>query len=140
MTYPAHKPDLPFEKNRIYNKRGEIRESPIDMKSRIYVRARMYPALATSRSLGDLICHQIGVKSEPDIRIHEVLQHDKFIILGTNTLWEYLAPEEVIEIINEYETKEQGMSTEIIMQRVKEIAYNEGQYVDDITFIISHLN
>lgn len=57
MTYPAHKPDLPNEKARIYNQRGEVRESPIDMKSRIYVRARMYPALTTSRSVGDLLCH-----------------------------------------------------------------------------------
>lgn len=115
MTYPPHKPDLPNEKVRIYNKRGEIRESPIDGKCRIYVRARMYPALDTSRSIGDLICHQVGVKSEPEIRIHEVLQHDKFFVMGTSSLWQFLGPEEVIEIINEYEAKEQGLCTDIIM-------------------------
>ena len=106
MIYPGHKPTLHKEKVRIYNFGGEIRESPIDLKSRVYVRARMYPALTTSRSFGDLICHQIGVKSEPDIRIHEVLQHDKFFVMATNSLWEFLGPEEVIEIINEYDTKE----------------------------------
>ena len=73
MTYPPHKPDLQNEKIRIYNKRGEIRESPLDGKSRIYIRGRMYPALSISRSLGDLISHQIGVTSEPEIRIHEIL-------------------------------------------------------------------
>ena len=57
MTYPPHSPDLPLEKVRIYNKRGEIRESPLDGKSRIYIRARMYPALAISRTIGDLIAH-----------------------------------------------------------------------------------
>lgn len=41
MTYPPHKPDLQTEKVRIYSKRGEIRESPLDGKSRIYIRGRM---------------------------------------------------------------------------------------------------
>jgi len=57
MIYPPHLPDLPHEKIRIYSKRGEIRESPLDGKSRICIRARMYPALNISRSIGDLIGH-----------------------------------------------------------------------------------
>lgn len=73
MNYPPHRPTLPKEKIRIYNRRGEIRESPIDGKSRIYMRARMYPALLNSRSLGDLLGHQIGVSSEPSIKIHDIL-------------------------------------------------------------------
>ena len=112
MTYPPHKPDLRTEKIRIYNKRGEIRESPLDGKSRIYIRGRMYPALSISRSIGDLISHQIGVTSEPEIRIHEILQHDKFFVLGSVSLWELLGPEEVIEIINENELKEYGSCSE----------------------------
>lgn len=108
MTYPPHRPDLNNEKVRIYNKRGEIRESPIDGKSRIYIRTRMYPGLNVSRSIGDLISHQIGVKSEPDIRIHDILQHDKFLVMGSMGLWEHLGPSEVIEIINENDYKEYG--------------------------------
>lgn len=65
MNYPGHKPVNPKEKVRIYNKRGEIRESPVDGKSRVYMRARMYPSLPNSRSLGDLLGHQIGVISKP---------------------------------------------------------------------------
>ena len=114
MTYPPHKVDLQNEKIRIYNKRGEIRESPIDGKSRVCIRARMYPALNVSRSIGDLIAHQIGVISEPEIRIHEVLQHDKFMVLGTESLWEYLGPEEVIELINEHELKDYGTCSDVI--------------------------
>jgi hypothetical protein len=53
----AHKPELQDEKVRIYNKRGEIRESPSDGLHKIYIRARMYPALKISRTIGDLIAH-----------------------------------------------------------------------------------
>lgn len=71
--------------------------------------------MPNSRSFGDLISHQIGVKSEPEIRVHEILQHDKFIIIGTNSLWEHLGPAEVIEIVNEYQQKEYGISSDIII-------------------------
>jgi hypothetical protein len=40
-----------------------------DKKPRIYVRGRTFPGLSTSRSLGDLLAHHIGVTSEPSVRI-----------------------------------------------------------------------
>ena len=112
----------------------------MDGKSRIYIRTRMYPGINISRSCGDLIAHQIGVKSEPEIRIHEILQHDKFYIIGTMGLWELLGPTEVIEIINENDFKEYGTCSEAIIHKMKESAASENLVVDDITFIISHLN
>ena len=32
----------------------------------------MYPGLSVSRSLGDLLAHHIGVKSEPDVHVYEL--------------------------------------------------------------------
>jgi serine/threonine protein phosphatase PrpC len=125
MTYPPHKPDLNKEKVRIYSKRGEIRESPIDNKSRIYIRARMQPALDHSRTLGDLISHQIGVMSEPEIKIHEILQNDKFFICGSSALWETLGPDEVIEIVNDHGIKDDDCSSDAIISKMKEV--NDGQ-------------
>ena len=114
MTYPPHKPDLQNEKVRIYSKRGEIRESPIDSKSRIYIRARMQPALNHTRTIGDLISHQIGVLTEPEIKIHEILQNDKFFVMATNTVWDLVGPDEVIEIISDQGLKEYGTCSDMI--------------------------
>ena len=52
-----HSPDNNIEKIRIYNNQGEIRRSNQDKSNKIFVRARMYPGLTISRSLGDLIAH-----------------------------------------------------------------------------------
>ena len=60
-----HQPKNPKEKYRIYNSRGEIRETR-DGNERVFLRARMYPAIKITRSIGDLIAHQVGVTSEPD--------------------------------------------------------------------------
>jgi serine/threonine protein phosphatase PrpC len=56
ITTDAHKPDVPAEMFRIYDNRGEIRETA-DGKHRIFIRARMYPGLKVSRTIGDLIPH-----------------------------------------------------------------------------------
>jgi serine/threonine protein phosphatase PrpC len=122
MTYPPHRPADQKEKIRIYNKRGEIRESPIDGRTKIYMRARMYPSLLNSRSLGDLLGHQIGVISEPSIKTHEILSHDKFFIMGTSSVWEILAPEQVIDSITELGAKDKGVYSETVFTSMQESA------------------
>jgi len=114
LTKPFHMPDVTTEKIRIYNNRGETRRNVFDKKSKIYVRGRMYPGLSVSRSLGDLLAHHIGVKSEPDIYIADILPSDKFITIATDGVWSHLAAEEVGEIIYEFGLKDPGTSCELI--------------------------
>ena len=65
LTKANHRPNEISEKIRIYRHRGEIREDPRTGQALIFVRARMYPGVAFSRSFGDLLSHKIGVTSEP---------------------------------------------------------------------------
>jgi hypothetical protein len=67
-----HTPADENEMARIYQNRGEVKTGLTlsgDKKPRIYVRGRTYPGLSTSRSLGDLLGHHLGVTSEPSVRI-----------------------------------------------------------------------
>ena len=64
--------------------------------------------------------------SEPEIRFHEILGGDEFFVLGTQSLWEHLGPEEVIEIIKENEFKDYGTCSDIIYQKAKDSAITEG--------------
>jgi len=70
----------------------------------------MYPGLTISRSLGDLIAHQIGVSSEPEIVIYELQQGDRFFTIASDGVWNHLQPEDVGEIVSEYGIKEAGSS------------------------------
>ena len=74
----------------------------------------MQPALNHTRTIGDLISHQIGVLSEPEIKIHEILQNDKFFVMATNTVWDLVGPDEVIEIISDQGLKEYGTCSDMI--------------------------
>lgn len=82
--------------------------SNLDKKSKIYVRARMYPGLTISRSLGDLLAHHIGVTSRPDVRIEEITLNDKFITIATDGVWRHIEPEDLGDIVNEFGLKGEG--------------------------------
>ena len=49
------------------------------------------PGLAKSRSLGDLIAHSFGVSSLPEIKSRYIGINDKFIVIGSDGVWEFLS-------------------------------------------------
>jgi serine/threonine protein phosphatase PrpC len=51
------------------------------------------PGLAMSRSLGDGQAHSIGVSCEPEIHKYELSVDDKFIVLASDGVWEFLENE-----------------------------------------------
>ena len=108
-----HTPSDDNELARIYQKRGEVKTGMTlsgDKKPRIYVRGRTYPGLSTSRSLGDLLAHHIGVTSEPSVRIINISKElsERFIAIGTDGIWDNMGPEDLVEHVNEHGLKEIG--------------------------------
>ena len=100
FNLPPHKPNDEEERFRIYNHRGEIREDN-EKVERVFLRARMYPGLTTTRSIGDLIPHQIGMTSEPSIKNKLIESTDKFMVLGSPTLFDNLPIPVIVEKITE---------------------------------------
>ena len=72
--------------------------------------------------------------------MHEILNGDKFIIAGTASLWEIMAPDQVIDSITELGVKDKGTYTEIIFNAMQEAALTQGALIDDTTIVISHIN
>lgn len=64
--------------------------------------------------------------SEPQFNTIELQPtQDKFVIMGTDGLWDHLNPEDVFEIINDMtqsQRETQGEITRIILQKVKDAA------------------
>ena len=88
--------------------------SNLDKKAKIYVRARMYPGLSISRSLGDLLAHHIGVTSRPDVRIEEIHMSDKFITIASDGVWSHMEPDDIGEIVSEFGLKDHGASCDLV--------------------------
>lgn len=95
-----HKPESAVETERINNMGGRVdqyKDGKGDKAGpyRVWVKHGEYPGLAMSRSIGDQIAKSVGVICDPDIREINIDKDDKFIILASDGLWEFLSNEEV---------------------------------------------
>lgn len=88
------------ETKRIYESGGEIRQLAGEDKSRIFVKGKYYPALITTRSIGDEIASQIGVMSEPHITTYSLKEKvDYYLVLCTDGISNVMEINDLIEII-----------------------------------------
>ena len=141
-----HKPSEPDEMQRI-KKAGGIVESYRDNLGNFVGPERVWginlegPGLAMSRSFGDEIGHSIGVVVDPEILEHFFEKEDKFIVLGSDGIWEFISNEEVVEIVKEYylQNNIEGAIEHLYNEASKRWLMEE-EVIDDITVIIIFLN
>ncbi len=92
-----------------------------------------------SRSIGDHVVKQVGVIAEPEVKVFDLdLEHDQFLILASDGVWEFISSQEAISIIEEHRAKEGyafacQMLIETAADRWRAI---EGDYRDDITAMV----
>ena len=49
------------------------------------------PGLAMSRSIGDYIAHSVGVATDAEVKRFELTSEDKFLIIASDGVWEFLS-------------------------------------------------
>ena len=140
-----HKPDLKMEKERIIKNGGRIEPYINDDgeyygPERVWLKNSNVPGLAMSRSFGDLVAHSVGVSSEPEIIEYSFLEEDKFIILASDGIWEFISNKECVDIIKDYYIKNDinGAINFLYKESTKRWIINE-EIIDDITLIIIFL-
>jgi serine/threonine protein phosphatase PrpC len=96
-----HKPDLKDESQRIKKKNGRIEpyrdeNNEFMGPARVWLRDEEIPGLAMSRSFGDEVAASVGIIAQPEISEWKLTPEDKFIILASDGVWEFIDSEEVI--------------------------------------------
>ena len=95
--------------------------------------------LAMARSIGDYAVKAVGVIAEPEIIEHDLDPSDKFMIMASDGVWEFITSQEAVAIVQACFAE--NMSTLETCQELIETAASrwqeeEGDYRDDITAII----
>ena len=139
-----HTPSNQNELNRIYANRGEVKKGSLtigDKKPRVFVRGRTYPGLSTTRSLGDLLAHHIGVTSEPSVRIVNMSTQlsERFIAIATDGIWDNMSAEDLVENINEHGMKQIGQGSEYVSNKARDLCQGDKIPLDDMTLVISYM-
>jgi len=52
-----------------------------------------------SRSLGDRIAHSVGVSSVPEVLEYTLDSDDKFIVIASDGVWEFISNYEVAQLV-----------------------------------------
>ena len=90
-----HKPTIPEEAERIRKVGGRIRPMKDDDGTfigplRVYMKDKDMPGLAMTRSFGDYYASTAGTISEPEISEYYFNEGDRFLILASDGLFEFI--------------------------------------------------
>lgn len=145
-----HKVDLPDEQARIESMGGWVKPAALGDDGG-YNPARLYqakdrpwlgPGLCVARALGDLDSSSCGLIATPEVVCHVATQDDKFMILATDGVWEFIENDEAVRLVNIFftsgKTAEEACRFLIASAAMKWREY-EGDYRDDITCIVIYL-
>ena len=140
-----HKPTLPNEKKRIEANGGMVEPCKEDDGTfvgpdRVWIKDEKIPGLAMSRSFGDETAHMVGVIAEPEILDYYFLHEDKFIMIASDGIWEFISSDECVKIVKDYYLKNdlEGALNFLYKESSKRWIMEE-EMIDDITLILVFL-
>ena len=136
------KPNNPGEKERILAHGGRIEaykdENGGDFgPPRVWLKNEDIPGLAMSRSFGDEVAASVGTISEPEIEEYEITEDDKFIIIASDGIWEFISSQECVEFIKDfYEKKDLKGCLKFLLNESSKRWIKEEEVIDDITAVL----
>lgn len=139
---PAHNFDRPGERERILSAGGRVMRWTDDGEwygpFRVFLPERLVPGLNMSRSLADVLVHRVGVSSEPEVTSMEWQRSDKFIVLGSDGLTEFLTMDEIAQILIAHSDIQEACDS-IVTEARRRWMVQENCTADDITIIVIEL-
>ena len=105
---------------------------------RVYMKDKDLLWLAMTRSFGDYFASIAGTIATPEIKEHMLIPEDKFMILASDGLFEFMSSEEVGNIIKGYYDKNDivGCCEYLYKESYRKWISEEEDTVDDITIIL----
>ena len=138
-----HKPTVTEEAERILKIGGRIRpmkdeDGEFIGPLRVYMKDRDMPGLAMTRSFGDYFGSTAGVIPEPEVTEYFFKPEDKFMVLASDGLFEFIETQEIVDIIKDYYNKNDivGCCEYLYKESTRRWLQEEEDTIDDITIIL----
>ena len=95
-----------------------------------------------TRSFGDEVASRVGVTAEPEILELDLSPEDKFIVLASDGVWEFLSNDQIAKIVMPYfECKNAEKAAEaVVRESYLKWKEEEDDIIDDITCVIIFLD
>ncbi|KAL6762977.1 phosphatase 2C-like domain-containing protein [Haematococcus lacustris] len=111
-----HTPASPAEAARVQACGGCVAKYSVHGQAvgplRVWCKDRDAPGLCITRSFGDALAHSIGVTEEPEVVTHSLEKSDRYLLIVTNSICEYMENQEVMEYVHAQAS--QGLAPEAV--------------------------
>jgi len=139
-----HKPENKEERERIEKLGGEVaqeyfigNEDKPAGPFRVWNKGCNYPGIAVSRTLGDKIAELIGVIPDPDILEFNIEDKSKYIIMGSDGVFDYLSNSDIMDIAGSLLIRNNPDKACLdIIKKAAELFKEKENRIDDITINI----
>lgn len=95
------------------------------------------PGCAFTRSLGDNVAEQVGVYAQPEILRWKLSPKDRYLIVASDGVFEFLTSQAVVDIMTKFEDPIKGAKNVIAESYRLWLTYDER--TDDITMVVATL-
>jgi len=136
------KPEREDEKKRIIECKGRVeackgpRGEDIG-PPRVWLSHQDVPGLAMTRSFGDLVAASVGVIAKPEIWERDITADDKFLILASDGVWEFISNQEAVDIaVAAMSVGGPDAAVKALVEESTKRWHQEEEVVDDITCLI----
>ena len=93
--------------------------------------------MSLSRTIGDLEGKKIGIISEPDITVRNLDENSKFIVMGSDGLWDVIKPYDVSRMVRPYFNKrDTDGACKALLKKAEQLYKKNNEERDDITIIV----
>ncbi|KAJ1620375.1 phosphatase 2C-like domain-containing protein [Pavlovales sp. CCMP2436] len=133
-----HKPDSDAEHRRITRSGGRVQ--PMHVPGALKLPFRF--GLATSRAFGDTTHSPANggqVIAEPDVTIHRLTEHDRYVVLATDGVWDVLSSHEAVAIAAHHGSDIKA-ATDAIAKEAKRRWELTSPVRDDITAVVMRID
>ena len=139
-----HKPTESDEFKRILSEGGVIKQFYDNDKKeyfgpeRIWLKNSDIPGLSMSRTFGDSLAHTVGVINVPEVRSFDYTGGEKFIVIASDTIWQYIDSDECTRIIKDYYEENMnavGALNSLVTEAIKRWKKQENK-IEDITAVV----
>eukprot|EP00931_Biecheleriopsis_adriatica_P064463 TRINITY_DN39239_c0_g1_i1.p1 TRINITY_DN39239_c0_g1~~TRINITY_DN39239_c0_g1_i1.p1 ORF type:complete len:377 (+),score=93.52 TRINITY_DN39239_c0_g1_i1:86-1216(+) len=133
-----HKPTCEAEKQRVLAAGGQVLRLEGDIPHRVFLKGKLYPGLAMTRSIGDTVGSTAGISCEAEVRSLPRQPDWQFMLLCSDGIWEFVSSQEAVDIVSRYPaSKAQEAAEALASEAWGRWIQEEGNVVDDITVVLS---
>ncbi len=128
------------ERERIIKNGGKVEcckdEKGMDVGPlRVWMRNLQMPGLAMTRSFGDTVGLKAGTSSSPEIMEHILSSVDKYLVIASDGIWEYMSNDDIKQILQNNKQNLNLAADKIITTAIdKWNKFSIGR--DDITLVL----